>query len=256
MTFTTASARRTVRMALFEGALMFRQRTTLLSNVIGPAVVLAFPLLSRPETRTQWTAIGAPSVVFVVLFTVYVTTAGAIAARRDMQILKRLRTSQLQPAEMLIALVVPLVLVGVLQIVVVLIGYRVLGAPAPAEPLLVCGAVVSSALLAAVSGIATGMAARDTERVQFAVLPLILVGAIAANLVLAPVDEALRGWIPYAPFAAIADLTARGIGVDGDALAPDLRGFGGVPRDVLISITWMALMACVARRKWQWEPRR
>jgi ABC-2 type transport system permease protein len=258
MTLQTSrtSIGRAMQMAAFETQLLFCQRTTVLSNSIGSMVVLAFPLLAHPTTRTQWAAVEAPSVVFVVLFTIYVTTAGSIAARRDMQVLKRLRTSQLRTGEMLFALIAPLVLVGVLQLTVVLVGYRLMGAPAPSDLVLMLGAVTASALLAAFSGLATGMVARDAERVQFAVLPLILIGAVAANLVLVDADASVRAWIPLMPFAGVADLAARALGVSDVLLAPDVFPLHGSARDILVTMAWVALSGAVARRAWRWEPRR
>jgi len=242
-------------MSAFEFRLIFRQKASVLSNVLGPVLVLAFPFLVQPQTEEQWIGLMAPSCVFVLLFTLYITTTSSVTARRDMQLFKRLRTSELSPAQMLTALLIPLTALGVLQVLVIVTGFVLLGAPVPTEaPLLVIG-ILFTALLAVVAGIATGMIASDGEKVQFAVLPLVLLAAGAANLVITPIPDPFRLAVLFAPFATGADLIARGSGAPAELLyAPSIP----VPMallDLALLSLWAAIFALVARANWRWEPR-
>jgi ABC-2 type transport system permease protein len=147
---------RTRRMTAFETGMIFRQRNTLLATLLAPVFVLFFPVLSRPTDAAGWTVLMAPMTVLVLVFSVYINGATIIAARRENQLLKRLRTSELTTAQLIASMTIPLVGLGLIQVAIVVFGIRLLGGPLPADPAVMVSAALATALLSVSAGIAIG----------------------------------------------------------------------------------------------------
>ncbi|WP_139979966.1 ABC transporter permease [Nocardioides litoris] len=258
---------RVLRMTRFELGMIVRQRVAVLSIVLAPAIAVGMALVDRPDAPGPWMVMLSSMTVLVLVVAVYNTVTSTVVARRETQVLKRLRTSELVPRQMLVALALPYVIVGVLQVVVVAVAYQLLGAPA----LLTAGfvaVVLATAVLAVLGGFATAGLAATSERVQFAVLPVLLVGLVAAIFVLNPgAPDAYRALALLLPFAASSDLAHRALGATGETvLAPafvtDLADRVGVSTsglmvvaEVVLVLGWCAAFALAARRTWRWEPR-
>ncbi|AEF38522.1 ABC transporter permease [Hoyosella subflava] len=247
---------RTLRMMRFELTMIVRQRVTLLTMVFAPAFVMIFPILAQPETSEQWAQIAAPMCILALLFSVYVTSASVVTARRETQLFKRLRTSELAPAQMLSAIAGPLILIGTVQGLIVLGGCLALGAPFPQQPGYVVLALLGTAVLAVAAGVATGSVAPNIERVQWTVMPLIILGAVGANLVLQPLDEMQGRLVSAIPFASLTSLLARGMGASEDMIAQGaLTALPPLVSALLITALWTWIAVSVARKRWRWEPR-
>jgi len=269
---TPATQRRTalgrvLRMTRFELAMIVRQKVALLSIALAPLIAVGMALLNRPTSPAAWMVMLSSMSVLVLIVAVYNTTTSTVVARRETQVLKRLRTSELLPAQMLVSLALPYVLVGLLQVVVVAVAYQLLGAPSALAPGFYL-VVLATAVMGVLGGFATAGFAATSERVQFAVLPVLLVGLVAAIFVLNPgAPDHLRALALLLPFAASSDLACRLLGAPGEMFAApafvvDLADRVGVPTatlmtaaDVALVALWCVLFAATARRTWRWEPR-
>lgn len=259
---------RVLRMTRFEFGMIFRQKVALMSILLAPAIAIGMAALNRPTEAAGWFSLLASMTVLVVVLAVYNTTTSTVVARRETQVLKRLRTSELLPRQMLVALALPYVVVGVLQVVVVVAAYQALGSPSIAYPGAAAGVVAATAVVAVLAGFATASFAATSERVQFAVLPIMMIGLMAAFFVLNPaVPDGYRALALLLPFAASSDLAARAFGAPAEMTAlpgfvSDLSGSVGLSPDTLMVIgggavtaLWAAIFVGMARRRWRWEPR-
>ncbi len=263
-----SSVLRVTRMTLFESGMILRQKAALMSIILAPALAIAMALMNRPTMPAAWVSMLASMSILVMVLAVYNTTTSTVVARRESQVLKRLRTSELVPSQMLVSLALPYVVVGVLQIVVVGAAYQFLGAPAVDSYGPFLAVMVGTALLAVIAGFATATIAATSERVQFAVLPVMMTGLVAAIFVLNPAaPDHYRGLALLLPFAASSDLAARALGAPAEMLATpapmvDLAERIGMSAHtlmgiaaVVVSVLWVVIFAAVARRGWRWEPR-
>ncbi|MBY6364766.1 ABC transporter permease [Rhodococcoides corynebacterioides] len=246
---------RTRRQIAFETSMVFRQRNTLLATLLAPVFVLFFPIVSRPEDATGWTMLMAPMTVLVLVFSVYINGATIVAARRESQLFKRLRTSELTPTQLIVSMMVPLVLLGLVQVGIVVAGVAALGGPLPADPALVAAAALVTALLSVTAGVAVGSISPNSERVQYSVMPLLLLAAIGSNLVVAPnVDPGLRSYLLFAPFTGAVDLVARA-GDSVPILADTPLPVSPIVFDLGITGFWIVALGFLAFVTWRWEPR-
>jgi ABC-2 type transport system permease protein len=247
---------RTRRMTAFETSMIFRQRNTLLATVLAPVFVLFFPVISPPTEDAAWTILMAPMTVLVLVFSVYINGATIVAARRENQVLKRLRTSELTTTQMLVSMTAPLVGLGMVQVGIVLAGVALLGGPLPAYLAIIVTAALVTALLSVVAGVAIGSMSPNSERVQYAVMPLLLLAAIGSNLLMSPgVDPEMRGYLLFAPFTGAVDLVARSAEAQPLLPTPPLP-VSPIVFDLGITGFWIAAFALIAVATWRWEPRR
>ena len=259
---------RVLRMTRFEFGMILKQKVALVSIIMAPALAIGMALLNRPTQPAAWMTLLASMSMLVLVLAVYNTTTSTVVARRETQVLKRLRTTELLPSQMLISLVLPYVVVGVLQIAVVAVAYRALGAPTMADPVLFFAVVLATGLLAVLAGFATAAFAANSERVQFAVLPVMMIGLVASIFVLNPAaPDEYRALALLLPFAAPSDLAAKALGAPAEMFAvpgfvADVGASVGLSGGALMSIAgaaatvlWCLIFAVVARRRWRWEPR-
>ncbi|MFV0460872.1 MAG: ABC transporter permease [Actinomycetales bacterium] len=246
---------RTLNMVRFELGLLVRQRTSLLAVLVVPIAILGYPLIIKPQTPDMWRALMAPMTVLVMVFSVYYTAASIVATRRQLQVFKRLRTSELTPVQMLTALTLPLVLVGVVQALIVVGGMVVLGAPAPRSIALLALAVITTAILSVTCGLAVGALAPSSERVQYTAMPLLMLTAILANLLVGLGAHGWHSYLLFAPFMGAVDLVARGSGLSEQLLVATPLPVSPVVFDVVMMIFWAVVAAFVTTVSWRWEPR-
>lgn len=263
-----SSTGRVVRMIRFEFGMILKQKVALVSIVLAPALAIGMALMNEPTNPTAWMTLLASMSVLVLVLAVYNTTTSTVVARRETQVLKRLRTSELLPSQMLIALASPYVIVGVAQIGVVAVAYRAMGAPAVANVVPFVAVVVATAILAVLAGFATSGFAASSERVQFAVLPIMMIGLVASIFVLNPAaPDEYRALALLLPFAASSDLASRALGAPADVFATPafvtevgesvslsastLMAGGGIA----VTVMWCLIFGIAARRGWRWEPR-
>lgn len=247
---------RMLKMMQFEASMVFRQRNTLLATVLAPLFVLAFPILTRPDSDSAWIQLVAPMTVLVLVFSVYITAATVLAARRENQILKRMRTSELTSVELVASMTLPLILLGIIQVAIVQLGVLAMGGPLPANVGLFALATLGSAVLSVTAGVAVGAISPNSERVQYTAMPLLLIAAIGSNLIVSPASDTVRSYLLFAPFTGMVDLVANAFGFPEDALAEPPLAIGSVGMDLASTGFWVVVMLFLATIYWRWEPRR
>lgn len=246
---------RTARMAGFELGLLFRQRTSLLAIGLTPLFILGFPLVTRPEFPDMWRMLLPPMIVLVMVFSIYYTAASIVASRRQLQVFKRLRTSELTTVQMVTAMTTPLLLIGLVQTVVIVTGFVLLGGPMPASLGLLALAAVLTALTSVVAGVAIGSMAPSSERVQYTAMPLLMATAILANLMMTPDKSTWHEYLLFAPFMGPVDLVARGSGLGQQWLTTVPLPVHPVAFDVATSLFWLVVFGFLVVVSWRWEPR-
>ena len=247
---------RTVRMSGFELWLLFRQRTSLLAIALSPLFVLGFPIVTRPEHPDMWRMLLPPMVVLVMVFSIYYTAASLVASRRQLQVFKRLRTSELTTVQMVTAMTVPLLLIGLVQTALIVTGFVLLGGPVPGSFGLLTLAAALTAVTSVVSGVAIGSLAPSSERVQYTAMPLLMATAILANVMMTPTKSAWHEYLLFAPFMGPVDLVARGSGLSERWLTATPLPVGPVVFDVAVSVFWLVVFGFLAVVSWRWEPRK
>lgn len=244
------------RMSLVESRLLLRRRTTLLSVLSGPAMMVLFGLLQDPPTPVAWAALAGVAGLIGMLISTYVTTTSVLTVRRESGVLNRLRTTELTGAQIVSAAAAPLAAVGVVQALVVFAVYLLLGAPVPAEPGMVVLAVVGCGLLCAAAGALTCTFSGTAEGVQYTSMPLLLTAAIGANLLAVPsLSDSVRAGLLLIPGTAASDLVARAWAGPSPDLVTLPGGLPAVGVDLALLVAWSLLFALAARARWRWTAR-
>lgn len=246
---------RTARLIGWELRLLARRRTTLLSLLIGPVSLIGFGLLLNPPDPAGWAVLAGLAAVVGLLTATYTTAATVLTMRRESLVLARMRTSELPSTHILGIPLVALAGIGVVQAVVVSVAYAALGASAPQQPLLILLGVVVGAVLASVAAVGTSTLSSTAEGVQYAVMPLLLLSAVGANLLAQPLPDEIRIAVLLIPLTPLADLVAR-------AWVGTVPGMVTMPFDlppVLVDlgllVAWSAVLVALSRRRWRWTPR-
>jgi ABC-2 type transport system permease protein len=246
-----------------ELLLLRRNRMALFSTLGMPLLfvgVLAGAGLDQDGRSTGVTLVTS-MLGFVLLAAVYYNRVSAYVARREEQVLRRLRIGELTDAEILAGVASPSVAVALTQCALFTVGGAVLfDLPAPVNALLlllaVLGGVAVFVLLAAVSSAFT----RTTELAQITTLP-ILIGCLLGSGLMLPLDE-LPGPVATAlralPLTPVLDLFRLGwTGTVGPAAPADFLGtFGPAALPAGILLAWVVLGTVAVRRWFRWDPRR
>lgn len=241
------------RLAPVEARLLLRRRTTLIGMLSGPAMMILFAVLVRPDSAPGWGMLAGLAALVGTLVSVYVTAATVFTLRRESGALSRLRTTELSGPGIVLAAGVPLLVVGLVQALLVVAVYLLLGAPIPANPaLLVLGLVLGGAFCVA-AGAATSTFSRSAESVQFTATPLLLVAAVAANVLVSGATGPLRGALLLVPGTPMADVVA--LAWAGAGPGTDVAGIPALLLDPLLLILWTAAAVLIATASWRWTPR-
>ncbi|MFC5996013.1 ABC transporter permease [Pseudonocardia hispaniensis] len=234
-----------------ELKLLFRNRTVAVSSVLVPIALGLFWALTLGDGGPQaWSLVIALQLAVTLGMGIYVTATQIVVARRHNLVLKRMRTSGISDAGLLVATVAPSVLLGIGQLVIFAVINAMFGAPAPGAPVPLVLAVLAGLALMVAAALATTVVTPSPERAQITTLPLVFVvlGAAVALLML-PVE----GW-----WRALVALPGAGIGqlvrlaFDADAAT------GGLPAMLLAALTllaWTVLFGWFAHRRFRWDPR-
>ncbi|GGV23790.1 transport permease protein [Streptomyces longisporoflavus] len=235
--------------ALTELIQIFRNRLVLLNSFIIPVAVCAF-FVFKHETFADLRSLGY--IAAVVMFTVtafglYATTVTTLASRRQTLFLKRLRSTPASDVSILSGLVLPVTVLGLVQVGAIL---AVLAAVAgkPDNALLLAAAVVSTVVMMLALGLATAGLTNSPEHAQVTTLPVSL-GAIAVT-----------NWVAITGTGELTLLKRLLPG--GSATELVLNAWnGGVPvADSLLlllpTLSWVIVSAALASRLFRWEPRR
>lgn len=255
----TSTGSKVLALALSETRLMMRNRTVAVSALFIPLLMGAFFAYSFAGNGGE----GPPSFVFalvaasqlavVVGMTVYVTTTLTVVARRHTRVLKRLRTSGISDAGLLVAVSAPTVAVGLLQLALFVPFNAYMGMPVPADPLALALATLGGLALAVAAALATTVVTTTPERAQITTLPLVFLILGAATAVAVIPGEGWWGLLGLVPGAAIGELA--GYGLAGGAWGPGLAGLPAVLPALVALVAWPVVFGALARRSFRWEPR-
>jgi ABC-2 type transport system permease protein len=237
----------------FEQRIFWRSREAAVFIFIFP--LLLYALLSSVYSD-EIDGIPSADVLLAGLFgygaanTAFAGLAIILVSRREMAILKRLRSTPLRPATYFAAVLLSTLVVFALESVALLaLGSVAFGASAPANPLGFAGAVVLG--VACFAGLGVGAAAliRSAEGVSAVVnvvlLPMaFLSGAFGPTRDYPAYLEAIADALPLTYFLDIVD----GVYLDGDSLFAD-------PSALAVVAAWGVGGLLVALRWFTWSPR-
>ncbi|MGW6057393.1 ABC transporter permease [Streptomyces sp. NPDC055189] len=235
--------------ALSELTQIFRNRLVLLNSFLIPVAVCAF-FVFKHEAFADLRSLGY--IAAVVLFTVtafglYATVVTTLASRRQTLFLKRLRSTPASDAGILSGLVLPVTVLGLVQVAAIL---AVLAAVAgrPDNVLLLAAAIISTVVMMLALGLATAGLTNSPEHAQVTTLPVSL-GAIAVtNWVAITGTEELTLLKRLLPGGSATELVLNAWN-------------GGVPVTeslplLLPTLSWVVISVALASHLFRWEPRR
>ena len=250
----TTSAGRVAALARAEAVALLRQRSTLLTVLLGPFLVVVLAVAQRGAPAAAWTHLLSTALPTLLMLVVHFPVLVVVVSRRETRVLARLRTSELSPAELVAGTALPLAAVGAASAALTCGLYRLLGGVAPAGAWPVLGiALAIAGMLAAAMAVATATA--SAESANWTAMPLVLVVTVAGQVLLAGAGGAeLRTAALLLPFASLPDLLARTSSAPLEVPATALPGSPELV-DVLLLAAWTALAALVAHRRWRWGPR-
>ncbi len=256
---TTSTGSKVLALALSETRLMLRNRTVAVSAVFIPLVMGAFFAYSFTSSGGEapspfvFAMVVASQLAVVVGMTVYVTTTTTVVARRHTRVLKRMRTSGISDAGLLVATITPTVVVGVLQMLLFVPFNAYSGMPVPADPVALVLAAVGGLALCVTAALATTVVTSTPERAQITTLPLVfvLLGA-AIVLAIAPLGSFWQAFVGV-PGAAVGQLSQ--LAMTGGTWAPGLAGLPAAAPALLASVIWPVVFGMLALRKFRWDPR-
>jgi ABC-2 type transport system permease protein len=252
---TLSPWRRVLTMAAFETRMLARQRTTLLTLLMGPALVFGIAMVQQTADPAAWSRLLGLGSLVVIVFSTHWGALFVAVARREQQVFKRLRTSELSSAQLVTAVFGPFVALGVLEVGLVTALFAGRGGVHPQDVLLWgAGVLLASAGLVA-AGVAVAGVSASTEKANWTGVPLIFLVAGAANLLLIPMpDERIPALLLLVPFVSLVDLVARSTNSPTPLaelpvpLAPEIT-------DLLLLAFWSGIAVWFAASRWKWEPR-
>jgi ABC-2 type transport system permease protein len=260
---TSTAAAKVAALALSETRLMLRNRTVAVSSVFLPiamGALFAYTFRSNISGDDDggralvFASLVAAQLAVVVGMTVYVTATQTVVARRHSLVLKRMRTSGLPDAGLLVATLTPCVVIALVQLLLFVPFDVYLGVTAMADPLALVLAALGGLALALTAAMATTAVTATPERAQITTLPMVfvLLGAAIAAAVL-PVE----GW-----WTAVAAVPGASIGLLvrfaflGGAWEAGAGGLPAVLPALVALVAWPVVFGVLARRSFRWEPRR
>jgi ABC-2 type transport system permease protein len=230
----------TVHLALTELKLLLRNKITALSVLTTPLMLCALAwFTNRGTTADQWSSAMGSRFVLLVLLSVYLVSTVVFTARRQSLVLQRLRTSELSDEGIYLGIGAPIVLVGLTQTLLYFGFCLAIGAPLPADPLLVLLGVVLGIAVGLLAGICTAAFSRSVEATQVTATPVVMVGVGGLAM--------LGSGIPAGallPIVGPGDLVTKGWSGAGDQLY-------GLSATAL----WLLVFGVVALKMFRWEPR-
>jgi ABC-2 type transport system permease protein len=228
---------------------LLRNRAVLVSSFLMPVAASAFFIYYRDVFASIGSLgyIGAIIVFTIGAFSLYAATVTTLAARRQSLFLKRLRSTAAGDPAILGGLMLPVTVISLLQVIVILAVFAVIGGM-PADVTLLATAVVSTLAMMLALGAATAGITRSPEHAQVTTLPLSL-GVIA-----------VASWVGITGTENLALLKRLLPG--GSATEMILNAWnGGVPvmESALLlvpTLSWVVLATVLASKLFRWEPRR
>ncbi|MEU8777447.1 ABC transporter permease [Streptomyces sp. NPDC048606] len=236
-----------------ELTLLVRNRATLGVALMMPAAMVVVLRSSVPgdsaAALAEATLTGGIGMILILV--VYMNLVSAYVARREELVLKRLRTGEARDLEILTGTALPAAFIAAAQILVLAVGgAAVLGAPMPANPLVVALAVVAAVPMLAGLAAVTSAFTRNVESAGLTTLPLFLLTAMGSGMFV-PVDkmpDALASACELLPLSGVMAFVRAGW--SGDAAGADLTVAA------LTTLAWIMVTVFAVRKWFRWEPRR
>lgn len=250
---TTFSIRKPLRLGLFETRLLFRRKITAVSATIMPLGLCALTWFGDRETSDEaWGPLLGVRFAMLLLLTVFMTSMTVYTARRQSLVLKRLRTSELTDAGLIAAITLPVLVLGLGQ-VIVYFGFCVaVGAPLPEQPLLVLAGVLLGLLLTVAAGMATAALSASVEATHVTSFPVLTLGLAGLFMVQSP-QTAVAASGAAMPLLGPAELITKGW--SGSDAGVDLAALPGATLGLASTVLWLVLFGIVIARYFRWEPR-
>jgi ABC-2 type transport system permease protein len=257
-TLTLAPTGRRLRaLARAELTLLVRNRGALVTALLVP-LVLPFsvrPAIDQMDLKAEGlnagTVLMTAGIGFAFLFAVYTALVSAFVARREELVLKRLRTGEVDDAEILTGTALPALCVGLAQCVVVCAGCAVLlDTGAPKAPYLTVLGVLAGLVLSAALAALTAAFTRTVESAQVTALPLVFVSMIGSGMAvpLELLPDRLATVCDLLPLSPAVRLVRGG-------WTGQLSGYE-VLEALVTALAWTLLAVFAVRRWFRWEPRR
>jgi ABC-2 type transport system permease protein len=249
--------RRLRALARAELTLLGRNRSAVVMALLMP---LALPFSVRPavdqmDLKAEGLSVGTvmltAAIGFSFLFAVYTSLVSAYVARREELVLKRLRTGELDDAEILTGTALPAVCLGFAQAVLFSVGCAVLlDAGAPRAPYLTILGLLSGLVLCAALAALTASFTRTTESAQITAAPLVFVSMFGSGIMIPTelLPDRLASICELLPLSPAIRLV-RG-GWTGQLSAYEVLGA------VATALAWTVVAVFAVRRWFRWEPRR
>lgn len=254
---TAGNASRVLALGTAEVRLLLRNRTAAISSLFLPiafGVFFAFTFDAGSGSGPGiWATIAALQLVLTFTMGVYITITQTVVARRQTRVLKRMRTSSLTDAGVLIATTGPAVAIAIVHLVLYAIINTLLGAPFPADVVPLALAVAGGLAVCVTAGFATSIVTPTPERAQITTLPLFFLMFAAAFVVpILPVDSWWQALVlvPGAPIGLLTQLAFTG-----GTWAPGLLGLPAALPGIVSLIGWTVAFAVLAQRRFRWDPR-
>ena len=228
---------------------IFRNRLVLITSFVMPVAVGAF-LIRQHDAFAELGSLGYVATILiatVAAFGLYTGAVTTLASRRQNLFLKRLRSTAAGDPSILTGLLLPITVIAVVQIAAMLI---VLGAVAgrPADIVLLVVGVLGTVAVMIGLALATAGLTNSPEHAQVTTLPVSL-GIIA-----------ITSWVGITGTEDLA--VVKRLLPGGATTELVLNAWnGGVPlQDSLLllgpTLAWVVVSVMLARRLFQWEPRR
>jgi ABC-2 type transport system permease protein len=231
---------RVLTLARAEARILVRNKLVAATGLLLPLAIGLFMASSGEDGA--WGDIVAMQLVLMLLFCVYATATTSLAARKRQLVLKRLRSGELNDAEILVGLLAPLFVLALAQSVILVACTVAFGAPFPGRPWLLVPALVLGSAMSAALALATAAFTASAELAQITVTPFFFAAIAGATWVIS--DDGLNALKVLAPGGALA------------ALARGAWEGGGMPLLACVALlAWTAVGALVARLYFRWEPR-
>lgn len=225
-----------------ELKLLLRNRTAAALAVLMPLAAGLYFALGVGGQDDGWTMVVTLQLLFSFGFTVYVTVTTALTARRQDLYLKRLRTGAASDVVVLTGILLPVVVLGLAQALVLLGVSVAAGAPMPTRPDLLVLALVGGAAISCAAGICTSGLTGTAELAQITTAPFffaIIVGGLMGTA------GGADAWVFLIPGSGLGTLTQAAWGGPTDHV---LEAVGSVA-------AWTAVATALSTRFFRWDPR-
>lgn len=250
---TSTAPSRTFSLARAELTQFFRNPTLLAMGLIFPALFALgmyalnnFASEGAIDSRSNAANSLEMFALIALMFIQYYSVLSTTAARRDENVLKRLRTGEATDFNIIVALCFPGAALSVVSFVLFLPALGVISSTAPANIGWILIAVVGGLVISSALALLTAAYTKNAESAQVTSLPVIALAMASQAQVREAMPDNVSTVIAATPFAAVSDLAIAG-----------WQGSDDNPwQATLVLIGWCVVSIVVAARTMRWETHR